>query len=642
MKLRFRTKLAASFLLVIITCGAVATVVGIRLVRDGIVRQAQNKVRMDINSARLIYEHAVTRVGDAVRLTAGRFFIGRYMTNTNDTRLASELERIRKIESLDVLTLADKNGTIRMRARKPSSGGALPPDDEFLRRIRAGEDFVAATVIVSREELLAEGDDLAARAHIDYVPTARAKPTDRTKETSGMMVKAAAAIRDADGNLTGMLCGGILLNRNYLLVDTIKDTVYRGAIYEGREEGTATIFQNDLRVSTNVLTGDGTRAIGTRVSSEVYGRVLEQGKPWIERAFVVNDWYITAYEPIRGISGGIIGILYVGMREKRYADMERAALLTFLGITAGGVVVSIVICLLLTKNLTRPMNELMSAEQRFASGDLGFRVKVDDSTAEMHTLGRTFNAMANSIQERDEELRRRAEEEIGKSERLALVGRLAAGVAHEINNPLGGILLFSNLLLKKTTAEGEERKSLQRIANEAERARDIVQGLLDFARQREPRAEEVRMSDVVESALSIVENQSLFQNIEIVRRFDPDVPTVFMDPSQMRQVFLNIVINAGESMQGKGTLTVSIAKTPDGSVRVSFRDTGEGIPQEALQKLFEPFFTTKEVGKGTGLGLSISHGIVESHGGTLTVSSTVGEGSEFAIALPPHGTKSPI
>ncbi len=196
---------------------------------------------------------------------------------------------------------------------------------------------------------------------------------------------------------------------------------------------------------------EGKRAIGTRVSAEVYKRVLVEGKPWIERAFVVNDWYITAYEPIRNAAGNVVGILYVGMLEHKFADLKRKVLLTFLGITFGGVVLSVVICYLLTRTFIRPINALALAAQNLAAGDLSQRVEPDESTKELGSLARTFNLMAASIQDRDAQLRQRAQEEIMKSEKLAMIGRLAAGVAHEINNPLGGILLLSRL---PTDADG--------------------------------------------------------------------------------------------------------------------------------------------------------------------------------------------
>jgi two-component system NtrC family sensor kinase len=222
-----------------------------------------------------------------------------------------------------------------------------------------------------------------------------------------------------------------------------------------------------------------------------------------------------------------------------------------------------------------------------------------------------------------------------KSERLASVGRLAAGIAHEINNPLGGILLFSRLLLRSCQSDGVERENLERIVNDATRCQDIVQGLLDFSRQREPTTEPLNLNDVVQKGTSLLENQAIFHNINMVKHLQPDLPPARADAAQMQQVFVNIIMNAAEAMEGEGTLTISTRSLPaDRHVEVSFTDTGCGIPEESLGHLFEPFFTTKEVGRGTGLGLSVSHGIVESHGGTIRVTSRIGEGTTFVVCLP--------
>jgi len=640
MKLSLRTRLLGSFVVVIVIYGAIATVVGVRMIGDGIIKQAQSKVGLDLNSARVIYQQDVSEVRCSVRHTAGRFFIRDALAAGEVDTLGRELEKIRLAESLDVFSLIGPRGATLLRARNPAAKGDGQGDNELIRRAISSRAVAASTRMVTGDELLKEGGDLAEQAHLRLAPTPKAKPTTKTEETSGMMIAAAAPVLENGGRLLGVLYGGRLLNRNYGLVDKIKDTVYQGEVYDGRDIGTATIFQGDLRISTNVRTEGGERAIGTRVSAEVNERVLVEGKPWVERAFVVNAWYITAYEPIRNISGEVIGILYVGMLERKFADLKAKALWGFIGISLGGIALSVAICLLLSRTLIKPMDALAFAAEQLAAGDLRGRVEPDDSTVEIETLGRTFNLMASSIEERDERLRQRAQEEIMKSERLAMIGRLAAGVAHEINNPLGGILLFSRLLLRKAPVNGTDKENLERIAKEAERCQKIVQGLLDFARQREPRTESVSIDDVLEMTISLLENQALFHNIEIVRQFQERLPDVRVDSSQMQQVFVNIIMNAAEAMDSKGTLTITTtADRVAGLVKVSFSDTGCGISQEAMERLFEPFFTTKEVGRGTGLGLSISHGIVERHGGTLSTTSRPEEGATFVVSLPVDGEK---
>jgi two-component system NtrC family sensor kinase len=634
MKASLRIKLVTSFLAVILICGLVATLVGTRLIGTGVIRQAQDKVRNDLNSARVIYQQESVNLKDTVRLTALRFFVRDALLHNDLATLTAELGKIRKAESLDVLTLTDRSGRVLIRLRNPSVCGDSQANDEIVSRVLATGQVVAATVIVPEEELGKEGPQLVKQARIEFIPTPKAKPTQQTRQTSGMMVKAGAPIRGDDGTLLGVLYGGNLLNRNYKIVDKVKDTVYQGVKYEDKEIGTATIFQGDLRISTNVRRQNGTRAIGTRVSQEVYDRVLIKGLPWIDRAFVVNNWYIAAYEPIRDIQDEIIGILYVGVLEKKFMDMRKEAIALFLGIACAGMIIALLVSSLLAKGILQPIRQLIFASHQWADGNLDYRVETTqkDEIAELTT---TFNTMASSMKERDERLKEYAHQQIMKSERLATLGQLAAGVAHEINNPLGAILMYGHLALEETPAEDPRHRNLEKVVDEATRCKNIVRGLLDFARQSEPNVQEADVNAILERTLSLLRNQALFQNVKITTVLDLSLPKAMMDSGQIQQVFTNIILNAGEAMDGQGELTVATRRASDGAfIEIELRDTGCGIPRENLEKIFDPFFTTKDVGRGTGLGLAVSFGIIARHQGTIEVQSHPGRGTTFVVRLP--------
>ena len=633
MRLSLRTRLLASFLTVILVTGATTVIVAVWMIGERILKQAQEKVRLDLNSARLVYEGAVNDVRKAVTHTAVRFFIRETLPGGDLAGLEAELARIKRREGLDVFTLTDPQGKVLLRAGNPAARGDSQANNELIERALTRKAAVASTEIVPREELLKEGGDLAQRAYLRLVDTLKAKPTRKTENTSGMMIAAAAPIPGERGELLGVLYGGRLLNRNFELVDKVRDTVYSGEMYAGRHAGTATIFQGDVRVSTNVMTAEGERAIGTRVSAEVHERVLDRGQSWVERAFVVNDWYFTAYEPIRNVSGEVVGILYVGMLERKFADMERGTLWAFVGISLGGIALAAVICYLLARGLARPASDLVLAAQQLAGGDLKRRVQPDDSTEEIRMLGRTFNFMAASIEERDEKLRQRAQEEVMKSERLAMIGRLAAGVAHEINNPLTGVLTFSHLLRDKENLDEQDKEDLDVIIHETTRAGEIVRGLLDFARERPVAKEPLNVNEVIRQTVPLLGNREAFQQIAIQEDLAEDLPRVDGDVNQLQQVLLNLSLNACAAMPNGGTLTISTS-VGDGRVLVKVADTGCGIRKEHLGRIFEPFFSTKPVGQGTGLGLSISYGIIRQHGGDLKVQSEEGKGTTFTIVLP--------
>ncbi len=633
MKISLRTKLITSFLAVIIICGLVATAVAIRLIGTGIISQAQDKVRIDLNSARHIYQDEIRGIKALLRLTARRFFIKNALLEKDIETLKRQLEEIRKAESLDILTLTDENGQVIVRSRNPSVYGDSQAHDELVSRVLSGTQIIGATVIVPRAELVKEGTDITEQAYIKFIPTPKAKPTLETEQTSAMCVKAAAPVFGYDGNLIGVLYGGNLLNRNYEIVDRVKEIVYQEVKYKSKDIGTATIFQGDLRISTNVKQEDGSRAIGTRVSEEVYEQVLEKGLPWIDRAFVVNNWYIAAYEPIKNIEGKIIGVLYVGILEEKFMDMRNRAIAMFSVITLAGMIMALVVSSFLAKGVLQPIKRLVFASGRWAKGDLDYRIGTTGKD-EIAELAETFNLMASSLKERDDKLKEYTSQQIMKSERLATLGQLAAGVAHEINNPLGGILMYAHLALEDLDEKDVLRTNLEKAITETTRCKDIVKGLLDFARQTEPKIEQSDVNEILERTLDLVKNQALFQNVKITRSL-PSLPKILMDTGQIQQVFTNIILNAAEAMEGKGELTVATKALSDNEyIEVSFTDTGCGISQENRERIFDPFFTTKEVGRGTGLGLAVSHGIIARHKGTIEVKSEHGKGTSFIIRLP--------
>lgn len=243
--------------------------------------------------------------------------------------------------------------------------------------------------------------------------------------------------------------------------------------------------------------------------------------------------------------------------------------------------------------------------------------------------------------ESNEELRRsldvlqKTQAQLLQSEKMASVGQLAAGVAHELNNPLGGILIYANLMLEKMPKGTREAEDLQRILKETERCRRIIRGLLDFSRQTQIEAAIADINQILHGTLALLTQQALFHNVQVVSDLDETLPKVFVDVGQMQQVFLNIILNAVEAMEGKGKLTITSRLDADGQhVLLSISDTGPGIPKEVINKIFEPFFTTKPQGKGTGLGLAIAYGIVQKHKGEITVQSRVNEGTTFTVRLP--------
>ncbi len=628
------TKLTLSFLSIIILSSLIFTLVGVRVIGDRILAEAQERVRTDLNTARLIYQDRLEQVAQATQFTTARLFLEDILQGNAETQYLEELSRFRESENLDILTITDHTGKVVFRTTNPDNVGDDQSNDEIVGAVLRSGKSVAGTTIISADELAKESPALAEQAYFRFIEIPLARERPETEETAGMMLKAAAPVINEEGTLIGVVYCGVLLNRNYEIVDKIKQTVFQGVLYDGKDIGTATIFQDDVRVSTNVMNADGSRAVGTRISEEVYNQVVLNGEPWIGRAYVVNDWYITSYEPITSIYGEIIGILYVGILEQKYVDIEHRTVLVFLGITLAGVTLSIFLSFYLSSIISGPIKKMVAASKQLANGDLDAKVAIK-SQDEFGELANSFNSMASALKERDEQLKEYTKSKIMESERLAIIGQLAANVAHEINNPLQGIVTYSHLLLETMPNEEWSRGNLEKIVTQANRCRDIIRGLLDFSRQRKIEKRLYDINNVIKECVSLLENQALFQNIQIIKKLDPKLPGIVFDPSQVERVFLNIIINAAEAMEGNGKLVLTTRyNSVERMVEIAFTDTGPGISKENLEKVFSPFFTTKDVGHGVGLGLAISYGIVKEHKGTITVESKVGKGTTFTVKLP--------
>jgi two-component system NtrC family sensor kinase len=631
-----RSKLIASFLGVSFLVGGLSLFIGGQLLYKSVLSEATNRVRLDLNSAREIYNTRIEKVKCPLSITTLGFGFLSTLEKEDAPELVVRLRRLAKEAKMDFAGIITKEGKTLCR---------IGPNSIPKNRVRSNNPIanlalkrsvtVSGTVILSKESLYAEDPELADRARIKLLSTPKAAPRPEEEETSGMALAAAVPIFEK-GDLLGIIYGGVLLNRSQTIVDTVRDTVFQQESYKGKNIGTATIFFNDLRVSTNVLSPEGKRAIGTRVSKEVKEYVLTEGKKWVDRAFVVNDWYITAYEPIKDIFGERVGMLYVGVLEAKYTDMRRKALFVFVLITVVGMIIAIGLGYILARKIMDPVHQLIKASQQVSEGSLSPNIGPISKDTEISILQNTFKDMVAAVGRRREE----AEIRLVQSERQASVGRLAAGVAHEINNPLTGVLTYAHMLLRRKDIGDEIRSDLETIVKATERVRKIVKGLLDFSRQTVLDKEPTDLNRLIRSTISLTENQALVKGVGIETDM-MNLPMITLDRSQFQSVLLNMILNAIDATDPGGNITLSTGISLSTSnniqkkgVEIVITDTGCGIPTENLEKLFDPFFTTKEVGQGTGLGLAVSYGIVQRHGGTIRVQSNVGKGSSFFIWMP--------
>jgi two-component system NtrC family sensor kinase len=304
--------------------------------------------------------------------------------------------------------------------------------------------------------------------------------------------------------------------------------------------------------------------------------------------------------------------------------------------------------LLIGRLIIQPVNTLLEHTRSLSRGEWKLIEKAPDD--EIGELADSFNEMtinlkkaredrerwAATLESRVEERTRQIKEMqsvLIRSEKLASLGELSAGIAHELNNPLTGIVLHASILNRNAALSEDMQKDLKTIMDEADRCARIVRNLLDFSRKTEPQKAMNNVNDTIDRALGLVENLAIFQDIEIVREYSPDIPELLLDAGQMEQVFVNMFVNASQAMEEGGRLIIRTNLDPDDSVIIRIEDTGSGIRKEHMGKIFDPFFTTKGA-RGTGLGLSVSYGIVEGHGGRIEVQSEEGKGTVFTVTLP--------
>lgn len=312
--------------------------------------------------------------------------------------------------------------------------------------------------------------------------------------------------------------------------------------------------------------------------------------------------------------------------------------------------ISLSMVFLIHEQINQPLKKLLMQTERIAEGNLESAVEIT-STDEIGELGGAFNIMTEKlktargeledwgknlevkVEERTRQLNK-LQAQLVRSEKLASLGELVAGIAHEINNPLTGILVFTSLLSNDAKLHPALKSDLATIVRETERCANIVRGLLDFSRESIPRKTLTSLNGIMDASLTLVKHQSMYQNIDIVKNYDQSIPDVMVDHNQVEQVFMNILLNAGQAMPEGGNLTIGSGVTADEEYAfITITDTGSGISEEIISRVFDPFFTTKE-NKGTGLGLSVSYGIIKNHGGNIEVQSTVGYGTTFTITLP--------
>jgi len=595
------------------------------------------KVRSDLAVARGYFDQTLTEVGSGTR---GAARSQRLLQAIADGGLPARLLADRQELGLDFLLLVsqdDPSTTLPASLAPLLQTAAHTPT----RSVRS-----AQIVRLSRDELAVLAPQLLPRLHIPLVPTRNAAPDERSVEDRALVLLALQPVLDTAGQPQALLVGGLLLNQNLDFIDHINRIVYpEGALPFG-SEGTATLFLDDVRITTNVRLFQDQRAIGTRVSQTVRDRVLGEGQTWLDRAFVVNDWYVSAYEPLLDARGERVGMLYVGFLESPFRWVRHAMLavmgLIFLGVMA----LSAWLSVRWARSIFKPVEQMNRTMQRVEDGEAAARVGqlpvrdelgalaghldqlldvIDENTTALRRWGEELDL---KVAERTRELEasnaslRLAQQQLVKSEKLAAIGQLTASVAHEINNPIA--VMQGNLdLIRETLGRHAEpvRGELRLLDEQVERMRIIVTQLLQYARPTEYAGyvETLDLNRTVEDCLVLVAHLLGQSGIQVTRDLQATRKVGF-NRQELQQVIINLMINAVQAMREGGELTLRTRDTLVGTTQLpgatlEVLDTGPGMSQAVLQRLFSPFFTTRNDGNGLGLWISVS--LLERYGASL-------------------------
>jgi len=463
-----------------------------------------------------------------------------------------------------------------------------------------------------------------------------------------MILETAVPILDENNQIYGIVYGGILLNRRYDLVDRIRNTVFELDYFEGKPLGTVTIFLGDTRIATNVITSDSVRAIGTRISKEVYNTVIVNGKRFADRAFVVNDWYLSAYDPIRDAKNNIIGILYVGLLEKKYTAYKEELTTKFLAIGLAALFISVLLANYFSSKIRRPILKLVEATRNISSGKLDARVQGIEGSYEILELANSFNSMAESLETDSKKLQEAAEKlkkaymEADEKNRAYL--EMLGFVTHELKSPLASIV-FSIASLRDRLL-GPLTDSQETVLKSSARSADYLNATI---------ANYLNLSRIEEGELKIKIGNVLLRNIVIdpaIQRLSemaldnqmeiqctvPYELRINCDPDLMTSVFQNLISNAVKYGYKGTSIEINFEYRNKDNIIVSIYNEGLGFNSDEKELLFTKFsrlnkenYSTKS---GTGLGLFVTKNIIIKHGGEIWADSEHGKWAKFSFTLP--------
>ena len=625
--------------------------------------QGQRETRTNVGIFNHEFQNIFSGITSTISALSQSGVIGDRLPQTAEERyrMAEMLRRVQRDAKLSMITIVDIQGRTMLRANNPDAVG----DDLLIREYddpqkpvssirRLVLNALTAHTIGSFEtfppQILAK-ENLDKQAAVPLKSSANMPVPPNSFEERGLLMTVAMPVRTSSGKIVGAILAGRLLNKDLSIVQDIQRLL----------GDAASIFLDDVRIATTITLSrgenKGQNATGTLIDAET-DRVLSRGE-YLQRTVRINgERRMGFFEPLRNYENQVIGAIWVG-RPLSFIDSIDSSQQA-IEAEAGGrtniyIIISAIISLLVaiaiasffSKRVTSRIDRLRKGAEVIEEGQLDYRLRID-SGDEIELLSKQFNSMASKLEESYQTLEKKVEErtrELKESqeamvqqEKMVGVGQLAAGIAHELNTPLGTIIGYAQMLredLSQQPGTAANLADVDEIIEQGGRCRDLVKNLLNFSRRPTIAKTNADINDIIRKVLSLVQHDFEMKNVRLHMDLDSTLPRTTVNENEIAQVVLNLANNAADSMLDGGDLDVSTSYNEElDRIRIDVHDTGCGIKESDRYRVFEPFFTTKEVGKGTGLGLSISYKIIENHMGSIEFDTVTGKGTTFRVYLP--------
>lgn len=604
-----KTKILVSYLKIIVVLGISIGLLGFYQMKKSVLKRAQDQVSRDLRFARSVYFDELNEIRKGFKIAS----------------LKNESEEIKQLLGLDYIFIVNKDNISAAQS-------------EIVRQAWAANKEIGGARLIGKQELKQIGENLYRKSEIEIKFTPKARPTDKKIIDKALALEYAMPLNLENGQPRSLIYGGKIINRDFALVDKIRDFVFENKLYDSKPLGTVTIFLDDTRIATNVLDNSGKRAIGTRVSSRVYENVVKKGKIWLDRAFVVTDWYLTGYEPIKDVHGKIIGILYVGLLEKPFIDMFRNLFFAFLGIVLSAGMLAAVFAFILAVSITKPLTDLLNTAEKISGGDLGCRVKIETPIMELNQFAESFNNMAEKLNERDKNIRISHEKIASLNNNyLDLIGF----VSHELKGILSSVIL--NAYSVRDGFLGminfKQRKALDSVVKNLDYLASTVKNFLSLSRIEKgeiilSKSEVAIKEDIFDVCIEEFTKQINDKSMQVITNI-PANTRLNVDPDLFLIVANNLISNAIKYGIHEGKIIISVRDSADKTMIEVYND-GIPIDSENKEKLFKKFSrintTAAKKAQGTGLGLFITKEIVEKHNGKIWMEARE-TGTAFVIEI---------